>query len=1022
MFDKDKNCWKKWILAGTALSGVYGAMSAVAKKCLESENIDEENPYIQLEDTESPSETFYEGVVKPILDKVLSFGGLMVLAPLYGLISLAVWIDDPGPVFFTQKRIGKDKHFFMLHKYRSMKMRTPHDVPTHLLKDPDQYITRVGRILRKSSLDELPQIWDIFRGKMSVIGPRPALWNQEDLVLEREKYGANRPKPGLTGLAQIKGRDELQITEKARIDGEYTSVLYKGGLTAFVQDMYCFISTMRSVLKHDGIVEGGTGAKYAMDSVEKPYVANSDRRVEPVDPADAGFEDYGYKKKFQIDKAAHKKVLITGAGSYIGESFVKWAQHNYPNIETTVIDMEDGKWRETNFRKFDSVLHVAGIAHADVGKVSEGEKEKYYRVNTDLAVETARRAKDAGVKQFIFMSSMIVYGDSAPYGRKKVIDEHTLPAPANFYGDSKWLADKEIRKFADESFRVAVLRPPMIYGPESKGNYPVLAKVARSLPVFPDVENERSMLYIDNLCEFLCLLVLSGEGGIYFPQNSIYTKTSDLVRIIGEAVYKPVCTIRLLNPTVMLAERVPGKLGNLVNKAFGNLSYDQRISVYEGLEYQKVSLAESIRRTEAADKVSNRENNPQQQKTVLIVTSVASMIDQFNIPNIKLLIHMGYDVDVAANFIVGNTCTDKKIQELFKQLEKLHVDCYQIDFTRKVADIKTNVKAFRQLDNVVAGKASTVNKIRYHHINAKNRYAFVHAHSPIGGAIGRVVAKRHHIKTMYTAHGFHFYDGAPKKNWFVFYPIERELSWLTDVLITINREDYKRARRDFHAGNTVYIPGIGIDMKKFHSGLVDSEEKRKELGIPSDAVLLLSVGELTPRKNHEVVIRALAKIQNSKQHYIIAGKGELEAKLKELVQRLGLTGRVHFLGFRTDVSELYQAADLFLLPSHQEGLSLALMEAISSGTPVVCSNIRGNIDLIRDNEYLFDENSVYDVVEVLAPLAISRERLKLFTKRSVEENMKRLKNYDLDSVEKLMEDIYRRMEKCEILDGINCRL
>ncbi|MDE7068527.1 MAG: sugar transferase, partial [Schaedlerella arabinosiphila] len=185
-------------------------MNAAAKKRTEPENIDAGNPYIKPGEAEKRPETVYEGKVKPAVDKLLSFGGLVVLSPLYGLLSLAVYLDDPGPVFFTQKRVGKDKHFFMLHKYRSMKMDTPHDVPTHQLSDPEQYITRVGRVLRKTSLDELPQIWDIFRGRMSIIGPRPALWNQEDLVKERDKYYANSVTPGLTGWAQINGRDELE--------------------------------------------------------------------------------------------------------------------------------------------------------------------------------------------------------------------------------------------------------------------------------------------------------------------------------------------------------------------------------------------------------------------------------------------------------------------------------------------------------------------------------------------------------------------------------------------------------------------------------------------------------------------------------------------------------------------------------------------------------------------------------------------------------------------------------------------
>ena len=202
----------------------------------------------------------YEKYVKRIIDIFISLIGLIVLAPVFILIIIAIEIDDPGPVFFTQNRVGRDKRFFRLHKFRSMKMSTPHDVPTHMLENPTQYITKVGGFLRKSSLDELPQICDIFIGNMSIIGPRPALWNQDLLTAERDKFGANDIKPGLTGWAQINGRDELEIPVKASLDGMYADKLGKGGLSAFFFDCRCFFGTFLSVLRSDGVVEGGTGA------------------------------------------------------------------------------------------------------------------------------------------------------------------------------------------------------------------------------------------------------------------------------------------------------------------------------------------------------------------------------------------------------------------------------------------------------------------------------------------------------------------------------------------------------------------------------------------------------------------------------------------------------------------------------------------------------------------------------------------------------------------------------------------
>ncbi len=195
----------------------------------------------------------YAKFIKRLLDITLSFLALVFLSWLFLAVVIAIKLDDPGPAMFTQKRVGLNKTYFKLHKFRSMRMDTPHDIPTHLMEDPQKYITRVGKFLRKFSLDELPQIWDILVGKMSIIGPRPALWNQDDLVAERDKYGANGVKPGLTGWAQINGRDELEIPEKARLDGEYVKNL------SFAFDLKCFFGSITSVLKHEGVLEGGTG-------------------------------------------------------------------------------------------------------------------------------------------------------------------------------------------------------------------------------------------------------------------------------------------------------------------------------------------------------------------------------------------------------------------------------------------------------------------------------------------------------------------------------------------------------------------------------------------------------------------------------------------------------------------------------------------------------------------------------------------------------------------------------------------
>ena len=211
----------------------------------------------------------YKKCIKRIMDLILSLIGLIILAIPMLIVSLIIFIDDPGPVIFKQKRIGIRRTFFNCYKFRSMKMSTPHDVPTHMLENPEQYITRWGKFMRKMSIDELPQIFNIVKGDMAIVGPRPALWNQDDLADERDKYGANDVRPGLTGWAQINGRDELEIPVKAKLDGDYVRILNEGDFKGFSMDLRCFFGTFISVLRHDGVVEGGTGSIKSDDTAKE---------------------------------------------------------------------------------------------------------------------------------------------------------------------------------------------------------------------------------------------------------------------------------------------------------------------------------------------------------------------------------------------------------------------------------------------------------------------------------------------------------------------------------------------------------------------------------------------------------------------------------------------------------------------------------------------------------------------------------------------------------------------------------
>lgn len=913
---------------------------------------------------------FYEKYVKRGIDILLSFGGLVVLSPFLLGISVAIIIDDPGPVLFTQKRLGKNKEYFKLHKFRSMKMCTPHDVPTHMLDNPEQYITKVGKFLRAHSLDELPQIWDIFMGNMSVIGPRPGLWNQDLLTSERDKYQANDVRPGLTGWAQINGRDELEIPDKAKLDGYYVAHM---GLW---MDIKVFLGSLHVFGKDDSVVEGGTGEMKKGSAKEKIGRHYTDGKSAQELIGHIGFGD-----PVEVDTDGKKKVLITGAGSYIGESFIAYAKEKFPALEVEELDMLDDSWREKDFSGYDIVYHVAGIAHADVGNVDDETKEKYYAINTDLTVEVCKKAKMDGVKEFIFMSSMIVYGDSAPYGKKKVIDANTVPAPANFYGDSKLQADVAVRALADDQFKVIVLRPPMIYGKGSKGNYPILAKLAKKLPIFPDVNNERSMLYIENLCEFLCQIMLVKEikenAIVLIPQNGEWTRTSEMVKMIAEVSGKKIKLLKLLKPAVWIGGKVPGKIGGLVNKAFGNSCYESQMSNYSGVKYIKTNLKESLLKTEEI----------QIEKKALMLASVASMIDLFNEDNINVLLELGYKVDVACNFKEGSITSNDHVEKYRRSLEKRGIGTYHVPIPRSIYRVRKIIQSYLFVKEMVNNK----------------EYNIVHCHSPIGGVICRLAcigARRRGTKVIYTAHGFHFFKGASKKAWLIYYPVERICARYTDVLITINKEDYARAQK-FKAGKVVYVPGIGVHVADIQNIVIDRNEKRKEFGLSDKDFVFMSTGQLSERKNHEVVIYALSRIHDETVKYLIVGLGELEGYLKKLAAKLNVSNRVIFAGYREDVYEILHAVDGFVFPSLQEGLPVALMEAMCVGLPVICSSVRGNIDLVENDKggLVYDCNDIDGISNGMKYIAsgalsymgeINKEKVMQFDYSRVQNKMRKL--------------------------------
>ena len=361
---------------------------------------------------------------------------------------------------------------------------------------------------------------------------------------------------------------------------------------------------------------------------------------------------------------------------------------------------------------------------------------------------------------------------------------------------------------------------------------------------------------------------------------------------------------------------------------------------------------------------------------ILYVTTISATMTFFT-SFIKDLIDEGHTVDIATNE------KDKPVPQCYRDWG---CNVYPIETSRAPAN-KGNFIAIKQLEKIVKSR----------------KYDIVHCHTPVAALCTRLAcrkARKKGTKVIYTAHGFHFYKGAPLKNWLLYYPIEKFCALFTDVLITINKEDYAFAQKKIKAKSIEYVPGVGINPDKISKTVVESTAKRKELGVPADATLLLSVGELNDNKNHETVIRAIADMD---VYYLIAGKGFLQEHLQSVIDSLNLSTRVKLLGHRTDVVELYKIADAFIFPSFREGLSVSLMEAMASGLPVACSRIRGNTDLINENGgVFFDPHNEDECVEAIKNLLASSEKnLGLY-------NEKRIEGYRDDYINSLLKQIYER--------------
>lgn len=362
---------------------------------------------------------------------------------------------------------------------------------------------------------------------------------------------------------------------------------------------------------------------------------------------------------------------------------------------------------------------------------------------------------------------------------------------------------------------------------------------------------------------------------------------------------------------------------------------------------------------------------------ILYVTTV-SMTMGFFPEHIKMLLNEGHTVEIATN-------CEKPVPEIYNTLGcKVH----DIPFSRSPFS-KNNLKAYKMLKQLVESE----------------HYDIVHTHTPNASMIARLACRKvrkQGTRVFYTAHGFHFFKGAPLKNWLMYYPIEKFCALFTDVLITINKEDYTLAQRKMPSKKVCYVPGVGIDLSKIQNTQCDRNEVRKSMGVPEECILLLSIGELNVNKNHQVVVKALAKLNHKNVHYAVAGLGDQKENLLNLARELGVENQFHLLGYRTDALKLYKSADIFVFPSFREGLSVSMMEAMASGLPIICSKIRGNTDLVQNIDAQFVCNEVEALYKKINNLITS----KTLQEQLAQENKGNIDHFSLNNVLEEIKNIY----------------
>lgn len=379
-------------------------------------------------------------------------------------------------------------------------------------------------------------------------------------------------------------------------------------------------------------------------------------------------------------------------------------------------------------------------------------------------------------------------------------------------------------------------------------------------------------------------------------------------------------------------------------------------------------------------------------KKALIIASVPSMIEQFNMNNIKILQELGYKVDVATNFQNSGTISKERTEELKKELASINVKCYNVFFSRNPFSL-SNIKAYKEIKKIV---------------QEDNHYDIIHMHSPIGGVCGRLACKKifgRDLKVIYTAHGFHFYRGAPILNWLLYYPIEKWLSKYTDILITINEEDYNIAKKKFKAKKIELVHGVGVDIEKFNFEMSKEEQHilRSKIGLKDDDFVIIQIGELNKNKNQIMLIESMRQLvkKDNKIKAIIVGKGVLQECYRKKIEKYKLKDNVLLLGYRTDIKELLKISNCAVALSFREGLGINVIEEISSKVLVIVTRNRGHKELIHNEKFIIDYNDREKLIETILNVKDNKISCKV-----LETNYENMQKYDIKNIMCVMKRIY----------------